>query len=105
MRERRERIIREQGEEAWRRIVAGHNIRRYGITFEDFEALLEAQGGGCAICGTQTPTGNHGRLVVDHDHATGAVRGILCGRCNQLLGIAQDDTSLLKAAVKYLYNL
>jgi hypothetical protein len=53
-----------------------------GITDDDYEALLAAQGGGCAICGNPPKTR---RLHVDHDHKTGKVRGLLCHRCNRAL--------------------
>jgi hypothetical protein len=85
----------------------------YGITEEQYNALLEAQGGACAICG-RTPelAGRGKRLVVDHDHqccrGTGAcgkcVRGLLCQWCNRILGLAQDDPARLSAAMSYLYD-
>jgi len=56
--------------------------RQLGVTDEAYEALLDAQGGGCAICGAKPKTR---RLHVDHDHATGKVRGLLCHRCNRAL--------------------
>jgi 5-methylcytosine-specific restriction endonuclease McrA len=58
------------------RIREGHLKRTFGITLEDFEAMLGAQGGGCAICGRVAPEGTS--LHVDHDHETGVVRGLLC---------------------------
>lgn len=57
---------------------------RYGITLEDYEALLVKQNGVCAICEEECKTGE--RLSVDHDHETGAVRGLLCRACNFRLG-------------------
>lgn len=57
---------------------------RYGITAADYENLLVAQGGGCAICGRTYSTTR--RLSVDHDHATGRVRGLLCQGCNVKVG-------------------
>jgi hypothetical protein len=73
-----------------------HLKRKYGITLEDFEALLAAQGGGCAICGRE------GVDHVDHDHRTGRVRGILCFRCNVALGQLDDDPERLLAALTYI---
>ena len=58
----------------------------YGITLEDFEAMVLAQGGGCAICGATTSSPRRPRLHVDHCHKTGAIRGALCSRCNGALG-------------------
>lgn len=53
-----------------------------GVSDAEYERLLAAQGGGCAICGATPKTR---RLHVDHDHKTGAVRGLLCHRCNRAL--------------------
>lgn len=72
--------------------------RRYGITLAEYEAKRDAQGGRCAICGT-TP---EDRLHVDHDHATGAVRDLLCGPCNAGLGGARDNITTLRAMIAYL---
>jgi Recombination endonuclease VII len=55
----------------------------YGITTTEYDDLLDEQGGGCAFCGATAKTR---RLCVDHDHTNGRVRGIVCGRCNQILG-------------------
>ena len=73
-----------------------HLKRKYGLTLEDFDALLAAQGGGCAICGR--PDADN----VDHDHRTGRVRGILCFNCNVAIGHIADDEDRLAAAMKYL---
>ena len=72
----------------------------YGITLEQRDAMLCAQGGACAICGRQD-FGRRGPCV-DHDHCTGVVRGILCHQCNVALGHLQDDPELLRKAAKYL---
>jgi hypothetical protein len=73
-----------------------HLWRRYGITLEAVEELHAMQGGTCAICGVAEP--RH----VDHDHVSGAVRGLLCFNCNGGLGQFRDDPTLLLAAVDYL---
>lgn len=73
-----------------------HLKRNYGLTLEQFDALLASQGGGCAICGK--PGVDH----VDHDHETGRVRGILCFRCNVALGQLDDDEERVLAAAAYL---
>ena len=56
--------------------------KQLGVSDEDYAVLLSQQGGGCAICGAKPKTR---RLHVDHDHATGKVRGLLCHRCNRAL--------------------
>ena len=74
--------------------------RKYGITPEHYDALLAEQDGGCAICG-RAPRDDIA-LHVDHDHATGAIRGLLCFRCNNALGDFDDDHDRLGAALTYL---
>ena len=82
------------------RMRAGHLKRKYGITLADYDAMLLAQGGGCAICAAPEPDGQS--LHVDHDHDTGAVRGLLCFTCNAGIGMFGHDIDLLSAAVAYL---
>lgn len=71
----------------------------------EYQRLLTLQGGGCAICGRCPRTK---RLAVDHDHATGRVRGLLCpgeDGCNvRLLGYVRDNVAILQAAIDYLTN-
>jgi hypothetical protein len=74
--------------------------RKYGVTPEWYDEQLAAQGGGCAICGR--PPRDDISLHVDHDHATGALRRLLCFLCNNLLGDAADDAGRLRAAADYL---
>ena len=74
----------------------------YGITLEDYERILAEQGGLCAICGTDQGGGRGDRFHIDHDHATGKVRGLLCLSCNRGIGCLGDDPTLLTIAVAYL---
>lgn len=74
-------------------------VSKYGMTVDDYEALVLAQGGVCAICNGRP---GRKRLAVDHDHATGAVRGLLCEACNLALGGFRDDPTLLLRAAEYL---
>lgn len=76
--------------------------RKYGITPEQYDDLLAAQGGVCAICGDPSEDSRGYRMHVDHCHDTGRVRGILCGPCNRGLGNFEDDVDRLLAAVAYL---
>lgn len=75
--------------------------RQFGIGAAEYDAMLAAQGGGCAICGTP-PTDTGPRLHVDHCHSGGNVRGILCSECNFGIGKFRDDPDLLRRAIKYL---
>ena len=71
----------------------------YGITLDDYDRMLEEQGGECAICGKH-PTKK--RLCVDHDHQTNKVRGLLCEKCNWGIGQFNDTVVLLRNAIEYL---
>lgn len=81
---------------------------KFNITIEQFDAMMEAQGGTCAICGGVNANGR--ALSVDHDHACcpgkescgSCVRSLLCGDCNMGLGKFRDDPELLRAAIDYL---
>lgn len=73
---------------------------RYGLTPAQYDEMLKAQGGGCAICGKKPTTKK--RLGVDHDHTTGKVRGILCDQCNHAVGLLGDDPDRMMAAAAYL---
>ncbi len=70
--------------------------KKYGITIEDYNEMVEKQGGKCLICGKEF------KLVVDHNHKTGCVRGLLCPNCNFGIGFLQDDVELLQKAINYL---
>jgi hypothetical protein len=64
--------------------------------------MYEAQSGRCAICGTINPGQKHKNFAVDHDHISGAIRGLLCKYCNTGLGAFRDSEKLLSAAINYL---
>ena len=74
---------------------------RYGISVSDHAALLEAQGHNCAVCGE--PFGSR-RVVVDHCHKMGRVRGLVHIECNVLLGCADDRPEILERAIEYLHK-
>lgn len=75
-----------------------HLRKKYGITIEDFERMLAKQDGLCAICG-QVPKDT---MDVDHDHATGKVRALLCHGCNVGLGAFGESQATMSAAIEYL---
>lgn len=83
-----------------------HLMRKFKITGEQYAALLNAQGGGCGVCGNKEthtyPSGKLKDLSVDHDHDTGEIRGLLCFNCNQGIGRFQNDPVRLRAAADYL---
>lgn len=72
----------------------------YGITLEEYNQLLLAQNNACAICKRTEPTGYNWH--VDHCHTKGSIRGLLCSKCNQGLGLFEDNLAVLKEAIKYL---
>lgn len=74
--------------------------RRYGISSAEYDALLTAQGGVCAICRELPAEGR--RLCVDHAHKTGEVRGLLCDSCNNGIARFKDSINLLGEAIVYL---
>lgn len=78
-----------------------HRKWKYGMSTDEVDAMFEAQGRACAICRKQEPGTVRG-WHIDHDHATGDTRGILCQRCNHLVGNALDDIEILDNAIKYL---
>lgn len=73
---------------------------KYNISLEDYKSMSIAQNNRCIICGRTSKK----RLVVDHDHKTGAVRGLLCNYCNTGLGSFMDNISFLESAIQYLKN-
>ena len=84
-----------------------HLKRNFGISLEQYDGIFAAQNGKCAICGNTESTldrrsGEPKMLSVDHDHITGKIRGLLCQRCNLILGLFEDSTSNLIMAIKYL---
>lgn len=90
---------REANREKLNRSAAVANLRRYGLAPADYDRLFDEQGGVCAIC--RQPPGARS-LSVDHCHGTDTVRGLLCSRCNPMLGYANDDPATLLAAINYL---
>lgn len=68
------------------------------LTFPQYNLMLSSQGGKCAICKTVFT----GTVHVDHDHKSGTVRALLCGKCNKGIGLFNDDVNLLNDAISYL---
>lgn len=93
---RRARDPRRNQDEQWRWMLK----REYGMTVLQYHALYESQGGKCAICGYSPDDGE--RLVVDHCHDMGYVRGLLCAKCNSAIGMFDDDPDKAESASVYL---
>lgn len=86
------------------RVKAANHEKRvqqvYGLGPGEYAQLYEFQGGHCALC--RRATGASRKLSVDHDHATGLVRGLLCRPCNTFLGHARDKLSFFRRCIQYL---
>lgn len=78
-------------------------LRKYGITQEQYDAMLEAQGGRCAGCATDNP-GAKG-WCIDHCHKSGRVRVLLCNRCNTVFGLTDEDPAKLRALAELIERL
>ena len=86
-------------------LTSAYLMRNYDITLEHYLMMLEEQNHRCAICGGEgfTMDKKHRvKLVVEHDHVTGRVRGLLCHNCNRALGLFHDNTKHLEVAITYL---
>jgi hypothetical protein len=82
---------------------------KFGLTMDEYEEMKRASGGVCEACGdreTKIAKGTLADLAIDHDHVTGEIRGLLCNRCNRILGIAKENMEYLQRAAdglrKYL---
>lgn len=80
------------------KLKSGGQFSKYGMTNEDYENMYEDQDGRCAICKNRSIK----KLVVDHDHTNGKVRGLLCNKCNVGIGLLQDSPELLEIARIYI---
>jgi hypothetical protein len=80
-----------------------HSLKtKYGVSIAEYERRVEAQGGRCAICFTDVPGTKKQYWLVDHNHSTGQVRGLLCDNCNKGLGHFRDNPLFLASAIEYL---
>lgn len=83
-------------------------LKLLGVTLEEYEQMWTAQNGKCANPGCDVhaplrmPDHRKGGLCVDHDHTTGAIRGLLCSGCNCALGQAKEDAGRLQGLISYL---
>jgi hypothetical protein len=82
--------------------ISAHRLRTYGVTDQAYRQLLAEQKGLCAICKTDLSGAAARRPHVDHCHAGGGVRGVLCHHCNIGLGNFKDDEDRLRGALEYL---
>lgn len=92
------------------RVNLARKLKKFGLTEERFQSLLDEQGGGCAICGSELPNGRGTLLFVDHDRRCcpkpgscgKCVRGLLCHHCNTAIGLMSEDADRMRAAITYI---
>jgi hypothetical protein len=77
-------------------------MRRYGLTPDDYDRMLQEQAGTCALCSRTPEQERYKRLNIDHCHDTGRVRGLLCTPCNHAIGVLGDTAEHIRRAVAYL---
>ena len=97
-----QKIWRQKNIEYKRAYDRKHQLRhglksKYGMSLNEYDAMLIRQYRRCAVCGGEMTPPN-----VDHDHATGAVRGLLCNPCNQAIGFFRDDPDVMRSAIRYI---
>lgn len=76
---------------------------KFGLSIQDYDAIVAHQGGACAIC-KRPPKDGGNRLSVDHEHSSGMIRGALCWLCNKALGFIKDRPERLNAMIEYINN-
>jgi hypothetical protein len=76
----------------------GYNLKKYGITREEYDAMYEAQNGQCYVCKDSSDR----RLSVDHNHETGENRKLLCTKCNTALGLLKEDVNIMNNLIEYV---
>jgi len=99
---RRKRFYYRHQEDEKTRMRWNHYWFKYRIRREDYERILNEQGGVCRICGIQPDDTNRKRLAVDHDHKTGKVRALLCVHCNASLGLLKEDAKVIGRLLRYV---
>lgn len=98
--------LERQSKDKYQRYIWEYKLlAKYGITLEDYENKLKEQDGCCSICGSKDPCNRSKKkqyFCIDHDHATGKVRGLLCGLCNSALGFVREQEEILNNMILYI---
>lgn len=85
--------------------VKNNNLKKfYNITLEQYNQMLAFQNDKCAICKIHRSLAGKKGLFVDHNHKNNQIRGLLCSKCNFLIGLSQEDVKILSEAIQYLEN-
>jgi hypothetical protein len=88
-----------RGQEGYRR---SHLKRTYNMTLDEYDAILESQGGVCEICKSPETHKRNSFLAVDHCHETNKIRGLLCSHCNRSIGILKENIETLQNMIEYI---
>lgn len=95
------RVYYNQNKGKFSELNRASNLRvKFGMTTDEYDAMLASQNGVCALCEGINRDGR--RLAVDHDPPTGEIRALLCGECNQSLGKMKESPALLRKAAEYI---
>ena len=101
--ENKEQFLKYENTEEFKNKSFARTLKRdYGISVEEFNSMLSKQGGLCKLCRKPEQHKTKKKLSVDHCHATGKVRGLLCHKCNVVLGLIKEDVTILNKAIEYL---
>jgi hypothetical protein len=76
--------------------------KKYGISYAEYEKMVDAQRNVCYICECSEPQARNSHLAVDHNHQTGSIRKLLCSRCNRVIGMLNEDLELIEKLKQYL---
>ena len=83
-----------------------YNLKKYGLSPEEYDKIFITQNGKCAICNKEetiiTKYGYKARMHVDHNHSTGKIRELLCSACNHAIGLFKENVEVMKSAIEYL---
>lgn len=101
-----EKVKASRQTESHKKSIRKHTLKKkYGITLEEYDYLFSLQAGVCAICLLpETMKNQHGlkKMAVDHDHATGRIRSLLCGHCNLAVGNVREDVKIVERLMEYI---
>ncbi len=97
--------LRRQSSDEYQLYIRSYRLqKKYGITIDQYHEMSKKQNDKCAICGSDNPiySPSSKYFSVDHNHITGKIRELLCGRCNLVIGQVYEDKTILRAMIDYI---